>query len=436
MDIFAAEIARMEQALTSLYALPVYQCLVLAIILFYSGRQFSRQSRMIMGGFLGLLSIYFLFNFLYRLKAFEAITSFYFFILPVILSFSPVFYIYLLSITQTNFRLKSRHLLHFIPAATVLIINTPYLFLPHELKLEFIRFGYSMIELDNRLKYLIFIFVFGMYGISNIQLISYLLASIRVYRKHRDFIANHYSYTENIDLSWTRALIIAFIIFFVLNNLLFIIGFKQHIASLLFYTLSMLSITLFAGLQALKQKEIEIPDNEIIDVEAPSRLPQREETLSIPDIENDYKHALSEDDTEMKVETIQKTIENEPIFNKYSNSSLSEEQKASLIKQLETLIENEKIYTIDNLSIHDVALRLGTNSKYISQIINEYYQKNFYNYINEFRIEEAKRLLKKEDNNKYSILGIANMVGFSSKSAFNSAFRKFTGTTPSEFRKS
>lgn len=427
----------MEIALTSLYALPVYQCLVLALILFYHGRQDRGQSRKIMGGFLGLLSVYFLFNFLYRLKAFEAIITLYYFILPVILSFSPVFYIYLLSITQTNFKLKSKHLLHLVPAILVFIVNTPYLFLPHLLQLDYIKYGHSMIELDNRLKYLIFIFVIGMYGISNIQLIAYLLASIKVYRKHRDFIANHYSYTENIDLSWTRALIIAFIAFFLLNNLLFIIGFKQQVASLVFYTSSMLLITLLAGLQALKQKEIEIPEIELINKsELTNNTPGNSGNWVINESTDENEYLTSDKESEGLDESTNQKIIKEPVLNKYSNSSLSDDQKSLLVNQLEALVEKEKIYTIDNLSIHDVALRIGTNSKYISQVINEYYQKNFYNYINGYRIDEAKRLLKEENSNKYSILGIASLVGFSSKSAFNSAFKKYTGITPSEFRKS
>ncbi|MBK7028552.1 MAG: AraC family transcriptional regulator [Bacteroidales bacterium] len=82
----------------------------------------------------------------------------------------------------------------------------------------------------------------------------------------------------------------------------------------------------------------------------------------------------------------------------------------------------------------DVAVLLHTNSKYISQVINEYYEQNFYNYINSHRIEEAKSIIRMPGSEKYSLQGIANMVGFSSKSTFNKAFKKFTGNTPSEYR--
>jgi AraC-like DNA-binding protein len=84
--------------------------------------------------------------------------------------------------------------------------------------------------------------------------------------------------------------------------------------------------------------------------------------------------------------------------------------------------------------VEEVAKRLGTRTKYVSQIINENYQKNFYNFINTYRVEEAMRLLADVENEKYSILGIAEIVGFVSKSTFNAAFKRVAGITPSEYR--
>lgn len=129
--------------------------------------------------------------------------------------------------------------------------------------------------------------------------------------------------------------------------------------------------------------------------------------------------------------TISDKIEN---TKKYSGSALTEYQKKVLISSLEHLMQCEKIFINEKLSIEDIALKLNTNTKYISQVINETYNINFYNYINSFRIEEARKLLSSEENEKYSILGIAQSVGFVSKSAFNVAFKRFSGLTPSEFK--
>jgi AraC-like DNA-binding protein len=119
---------------------------------------------------------------------------------------------------------------------------------------------------------------------------------------------------------------------------------------------------------------------------------------------------------------------------KYSRSTLTDEQKKHLLSKLDDLLQKEKIFINEKLSIEDIALKLDTNTKYISQIINETYNKNFYNFINFYRIEEAKRLLISAENDKYSILGIAHSVGFVSKSTFNVAFKSYTGMTPTEFK--
>jgi YesN/AraC family two-component response regulator len=82
-----------------------------------------------------------------------------------------------------------------------------------------------------------------------------------------------------------------------------------------------------------------------------------------------------------------------------------------------------------------LAERLGVHYNYLSQIINEQFKQNFNDFINKYRIEEAKKILKTPSGSEKTILEIAYETGFYSKSVFNTAFKKFTGKTPSEFRK-
>ena len=79
-------------------------------------------------------------------------------------------------------------------------------------------------------------------------------------------------------------------------------------------------------------------------------------------------------------------------------------------------------------------LRISTN--YLSQVINEKFDKNFFDFINDYRVEEAKSMLADSTKAGLSIITIANDAGFNSKSSFYTAFNKHVGTTPSEFRKS
>jgi AraC-like DNA-binding protein len=410
---FAFVEINMDSLITILYALPVYQCMVLAVLLIKSRSETGGSSRLIFGLFNSLLAVYFAFNLLYRLKAFHLIAYLYYPILPVILCFIPTFYLYILSVTTNNFRFMARHAIHFFPAAVILLLNTPFLLMPFGQKIEYLSFAFVSGHSSPQILYLLIIYLVAIYLIINIQLVSYLVLTIRQYRQHLSFIQNHYSNTEQVDTSWTRSFMISFLIFFIINNLLYVIGFRQHPVAGILYTVSMLGITLFAGVRGLNQKEIAVE----ITAEKEEIPPESEEKTG----------PIPEDSLPESGEVTIRTI-------KYQGSPLTDEQKQVLAEKLESLMESEKIFLQSNLTIDHLAQRLDTNSKYISQIINEFYHQNYYHYINSFRINEAKLLLTYPANDKYSILGISNMAGFASKSTFNTAFRKFTGITPSEFR--
>ena len=119
---------------------------------------------------------------------------------------------------------------------------------------------------------------------------------------------------------------------------------------------------------------------------------------------------------------------------KYAETNLTQEQKIQLLDSLTAIMEREKCFLDERLTINDLAKKINSNRNYLSQIINEHYQTNFNNFINEFRVKEARKLLINTDYQNYTIEGIAQTVGFNSKATFNAAFKKFTGVTPSFFR--
>ena len=104
-----------------------------------------------------------------------------------------------------------------------------------------------------------------------------------------------------------------------------------------------------------------------------------------------------------------------------------------VLGRLKDLMENEKIYCDEDISLQRLAEMLEIAPYRLSEILNSRLGKSFFRYIIEYRIEEAKtRLLKEPDN---SVLQIAYSVGFNSKSSFNTEFKKLVGETPSAFRK-
>lgn len=105
-----------------------------------------------------------------------------------------------------------------------------------------------------------------------------------------------------------------------------------------------------------------------------------------------------------------------------------------LEEKLIVIMNTEKPFLDAKLTLNQLAKKIGSNEKYLSLFLNSKYEMNFATYINSFRIEEAKQLLVQKETANFTIETIANMAGFHSKSSFNTAFKKATGKTPSEFK--
>lgn len=119
---------------------------------------------------------------------------------------------------------------------------------------------------------------------------------------------------------------------------------------------------------------------------------------------------------------------------KYFGSTLSETKKSEINEKLLDLLNKEKIFMQKGISLEKVATLLEVNSKYVSQVINENFYVSFPVLLNDYRIKEAIKMLSDSQYAHYSIEGIANSVGFNSKSVFNNTFKKATGVTPSYFK--
>lgn len=118
------------------------------------------------------------------------------------------------------------------------------------------------------------------------------------------------------------------------------------------------------------------------------------------------------------------------------NFGSSVEECKRLADKLEIVMHKEKPYTNPNLKIADLAASIGTSSHTLSYLFNQYLNRNYYDYINDYRIAEFKRLVEKDEYAKYTLSALAELCGFSSRASFFRYFKKATNITPNEYIRS
>lgn len=237
-----------------------------------------------------------------------------------------------------------------------------------------------------------------------LQSVYYIVISYKLYQTHQQRVGNYYSYSENVDLKWIRILIVGFIVFII--GLVGVNLMKGELSDILFDILMIIYIT-YIGINALNQKEIYTNEAQSTNSKDVHEASKPEEVIELKD----------DNHIEERVDIV---------------PELFQQLKSELLKK----VTDDKIYKDQDLTIYKLAKEIGTNSKYLSSIINKEFGKNFVNFINEYRVEEAKANLKSEKYKNYTIEAHGQNVGFKSKSSFNIAFKKYTGKTPTEFIKS
>ncbi|WP_435622485.1 helix-turn-helix domain-containing protein [Flagellimonas sp.] len=117
----------------------------------------------------------------------------------------------------------------------------------------------------------------------------------------------------------------------------------------------------------------------------------------------------------------------------YKHSTLKEEDKLEIEKQLGKLMLTEKPYLNNELRLNQLAEQLSISTHHLSQFLNEHHQTSFFDFINKHRVQEAKRLIVDKPN--FTLLQIGYEAGFNNKTSFVNAFKRFEGQTPSSYRK-
>jgi AraC-like DNA-binding protein len=241
------------------------------------------------------------------------------------------------------------------------------------------------------------------------QAAIYMILSILLLRRYSRYIKDVFSSIDKIKMDWllnaSFLALIACACFF-LENLLLLGGFRlSHNFTLSSYLIATYVFALgYLGLLRSEVFSLEGVKSSI------SRLPE----LS-------YQSAIDGNHTAQ-------------IIKKYERSGLGEEKAKVCLGKLLELMEERQPYVDANITLNQMAEMLSISAHNLSEILNTQLHQNFYEFVNQYRVEKAKTDLLDPSKESYKILAIAYDVGFSSKSSFNSIFKKHTGMTPSEYR--
>ncbi|GAA4238907.1 hypothetical protein GCM10022291_31170 [Postechiella marina] len=297
----------------------------------------------------------------------------------------PVFYLYVLSVCYSDFKLKPKHLLHAIPFVIVNILMASTIFGINPDSKVLLLSG-----LTNDFKNA-FIHVFV-----HIQVVSYLVAVFVVLRRAKKIYLENYANASIAFYTWLFQLTIVISIlhsFAILKNIYKFSDYDTfYYWTRILLVLTELIIFCWYVLKALNTPEL-------------------------------FKSV----DSKLKLAS-----------NLVLNDAVTKENKAvnTDVEALQHYMTTKEPFLDSSLTMQDLANQINSNPRDTSVLINHTIGKHFFDFVNEYRIEKAMRILENPAKNKQTVLEILYEVGFNSKSSFNTAFKKHTGSTPTAYRKS
>jgi len=339
---------------------------------------------------------------LYQIGFFESVPDLLNVLAPIDLLYGPLIYLYVLQLTNPKDPgAATRNYWHFLPALIGFVLLLPFFLLDGAEKLELTETLRKGGTIENASAHMMLVehgvtlFMLG----TIVQLGLYFLFMIKRLIKHSKSIKNEFSDIDKINLVWLRNLLLGLscIYLLYLGDQFFpdLMGMNilgdliTVIAVILIYTM---------GYLGLRQPAI-------------------------------FTRAFVAQQTTTTVESVKQTVE------KYHRSGLDKETSLVFLNELASHMETNKPYLEGDLVLPQLARQLGISANYLSQVINEQLGVNFYDFINSYRVEEAKRLMKNTGQKNTNILNMALDSGFNSRSAFYTAFKKATSMTPTQFRK-
>jgi len=318
--------------------------------------------------------------------------------------FGPLVYLFTIKLCSERPAFFTKDLLHFLPFVFYLAMLLPWYLKPASEKIAYLA-NFELASQDD----------FGFLNqLSILIILIYLIATLLFLKRFRRKLEETYSEISQKRLEWMSTFAWAVLAILAFSAIGFY-GRKWQIPFLhalyhLNYVLLVL-LVYWIGYKALLQPVI---------FETPSltRLQSngQQMVIQVDPVKENEEPADSE-------------------IRKYTRSGLEDEEAEIMYKELIYFMKSKKPYLNPELNIYQLSEILGLKKHHLSQVINDKSGMNFFDFINTFRVEEIKRNLADPSMKNLTLLGIGLESGFNSKATFNSAFKKFTGLTPSDFQK-
>lgn len=302
---------------------------------------------------------------------------------PFLFGIAPAFYWAAFHFAQPNRRFYRQSLWHFTPCFLILLLSIPAFLESREEKLALLK----VLEEQERVLEPVGIVVFALLFI---QCAVYIFLSYRRILRHQQNLKQVSSNQEGSDLQWFIFFLygVALLLLFWVLEISFYTNFLDGKMSWMYWL-----GTFYLGFYAIQQREI-------------------------------YPFAPQE------LAEIEAIIQEKPQPST-GVTAVDEEQKKALLH----LMETQKPYLDPELSLPKLAQLMQCSTHEMSQLINQGFERNFYQFINTYRIEESKRLMRDTRLDHLNVLAIGFEAGFNSKTTFNTTFKQMVGMSPVEFRR-
>ena len=322
----------------------------------------------------------------------EAVTSF---------LYGPLAYLYVRVLTATEeFRFSGKTWVHFLPFALSVLAVIPFALQSDS---QVIAQVYEDAGVDNLGLWAIGLLLVEIVPIPQIGI--YIWLSVRLIGRHSRNIREQFSFVERISLRWLRNLLIALGVLFALYVFALLFAGFLGIGEQAETTLSVMMVTVIyaMGYMGIRQPAI-------------------------------FAHGGSGTTSVTEPVAAPAGDRAEPVRKKYQKSALDADMSSALLAELQRHMAEARPYLDSTLTLTQLAGQMRISPNYLSQVINEQTGSNFFDFINQHRVEAAKERLREPGQS--NILNIAMDAGFNSKSAFYTAFKQHTDMTPGQFRKS